>query len=62
MTTNRAYRPAMTFESSIEEIRRCTGTQFCPIAVKAFLSGLHLHTNRQAVPIVHPEEIKSTLL
>jgi HD-GYP domain-containing protein (c-di-GMP phosphodiesterase class II) len=46
MTTNRAYRAAMTFESSIQELHRCTGSQFCPVAVKAFLSGLRLHTNR----------------
>ncbi|OGO32773.1 MAG: hypothetical protein A2Z29_00770 [Chloroflexi bacterium RBG_16_56_11] len=56
MTTNRAYRPAMDFESSIKELHRCTGTQFCPVAIKAFLSGLRLHTSQQAGREVQIEE------
>jgi HD-GYP domain-containing protein (c-di-GMP phosphodiesterase class II) len=39
MTTNRAYRAAVTPEASIAELRRCVGTQFCPAAVQAFVSG-----------------------
>jgi HD-GYP domain-containing protein (c-di-GMP phosphodiesterase class II) len=39
MTTDRAYRPRMTVDQAVKELRRCTGAQFCPIAVEAFLSG-----------------------
>ena len=39
MTTNRAYRAALSMDSAIEELRRCSGTQFCPVAVEAFISG-----------------------
>jgi HD-GYP domain-containing protein (c-di-GMP phosphodiesterase class II) len=58
MTTNRPYRQAMTFEDSINELRRCVGTQFCPVAVKAFLSGLHLHTSQKSIPIIQGTDLK----
>jgi HD-GYP domain-containing protein (c-di-GMP phosphodiesterase class II) len=44
MTTNRAYRPALTIEQTINELYNCTGTQFCPVAVEAFISALREHT------------------
>jgi CHASE2 domain-containing sensor protein len=43
MTSNRAYRPAMDISVAIEEVSKCTGTQFCPVAVKAFLKGLKVY-------------------
>lgn len=33
MTTSRVYRPAMTKQTAIEEIKRCSGTQFDPEVV-----------------------------
>ena len=33
MTTDRAYRPALTIEAAVEELRRCSGTQFDPNVV-----------------------------
>jgi HD-GYP domain-containing protein (c-di-GMP phosphodiesterase class II) len=36
LTTDRPYRPASSFDAAREEIRRGTGTQFCPTAVAAF--------------------------
>jgi HD-GYP domain-containing protein (c-di-GMP phosphodiesterase class II) len=48
MTTNRSYRPAMNFETAISELHKYAGTQFCPIAVKAFMSGLRLYTSKQS--------------
>jgi len=36
MTSDRAYRPAMTHEQAMAEIRRCAGTQFDPAVVAAF--------------------------
>ncbi len=38
MTTKRRYRDAATFKEAINEIKRCSGTQFDPQVVEAFLS------------------------
>ena len=46
MTTNRAYRAALSVDYAVQELDRCSGSQFCPLAVKAFISGLHLRTAR----------------
>ena len=43
MTSNRSYRAAMSNEDALSELHRCCGTQFCPIAVNAFVSGLDSH-------------------
>jgi len=40
MTTDRAYRPVLGIDYAISELYRCSGTQFCPVAVEAFISGL----------------------
>ena len=40
MTTDRAYRTSLGVEHAITELRKCKGTQFCPEAVEAFVSGL----------------------
>jgi len=37
MTSERAYRSAMTLPEATREIKRCAGTQFDPAVVKAFL-------------------------
>jgi HD-GYP domain-containing protein (c-di-GMP phosphodiesterase class II) len=41
MTTNRAYRAALTREQAVSELLRYSGTQFCPVAVNAFISALN---------------------
>jgi len=38
MTTSRSYRAALSVEFAIDELRKCTGTQFCPVAVEAFIT------------------------
>lgn len=38
MTSDRPYRPRMKVEEAIAEVKRCEGTQFDPVVVKAFLS------------------------
>jgi putative nucleotidyltransferase with HDIG domain len=40
MTTDRAYRPALTISYTTSELYGCSGTQFCPLALDAFVSGL----------------------
>jgi HD-GYP domain-containing protein (c-di-GMP phosphodiesterase class II) len=42
MTTNRAYRDALTKDQAINELLKYSGTQFCPEAVRAFISGFNL--------------------
>ena len=37
MTSDRAYRKAMSSEEALAEIRRCAGTQFDPNLVEVFL-------------------------
>lgn len=37
MTSDRPYRKGTTFANAIQEIKRCSGTQFDPEVVKAFL-------------------------
>ncbi len=53
MTSDRPYRKALPFQTALEEIRRCSGTQFDPTVVAAFLSlpasswqGIHDEVNR----------------
>jgi len=38
MVTDRAYRPAPGVEFALDELYRCSGTQFCPTAVEAFIT------------------------
>lgn len=38
MTSDRPYRPALTREAAVDEVRRCAGTQFDPEVVAAFVA------------------------
>jgi len=38
MTSSRSYRKALPYETAIQEIKRCSGSQFDPKIVKAFLT------------------------
>jgi diguanylate cyclase (GGDEF)-like protein len=40
MTAIRTYRPAMSRTEALEELRRCSGTQFDPVVVDAFCAAL----------------------
>lgn len=44
MTNDRAYCPAISIEEAVKQLRDNSGTQFCPVAVKALVSGLRLTT------------------
>ncbi|MBI4304618.1 MAG: GAF domain-containing protein [Chloroflexi bacterium] len=39
ITTDRSYRAARSVDYALEELARCCGSQFCPVAVAAFVSG-----------------------
>ena len=41
MTSDRAYRSAMSMEEAIDELNRYSGTQFAPEVVVAFIRGLN---------------------
>jgi len=41
MLTERSYRGAASMDHALSELRRCTGTHFCPVAVEASISGLN---------------------
>ena len=43
MTSDRAYRVAISTEDALNELYKHCGTQFCPVAVEAFVSGLKTH-------------------
>ena len=38
MTSNRLYRPALSHAEALAEVERCSGTQFDPDVVAAFLA------------------------
>jgi len=39
MTVKHSYRAAMNTEDALTELGKCTGSQFCPVAAKAFFLG-----------------------
>jgi len=41
MTTDRWYHKAISIDNALIELGKGTGTQFCPVAVQAFVSGLN---------------------
>jgi diguanylate cyclase (GGDEF)-like protein len=43
MVSDHPYRSARTFEDALAELRRCSGTQFDPRVVTAFLDWLEIH-------------------
>ncbi len=51
MTTDRAYRASPGVNYAIEELYRCSGRQFCPVAVNAFISGYSEHTFKTDYPV-----------
>jgi HD-GYP domain-containing protein (c-di-GMP phosphodiesterase class II) len=46
MTTDRAYRPALSTEYALNELQKCAGAQFCPIAVEAFIDSYNSKANK----------------
>jgi putative nucleotidyltransferase with HDIG domain len=46
MTTDRSYRPAFDIDHSISQLKECSGKQFCPVAVEAFISGFSAYDKK----------------
>jgi HD-GYP domain-containing protein (c-di-GMP phosphodiesterase class II) len=46
MTIESSFRNAMSIEDAVKELRENSGTQFCPVAVKALITGLRLNTGK----------------
>jgi HD-GYP domain-containing protein (c-di-GMP phosphodiesterase class II) len=40
MVSPRPYRTALVHDVAIDEIRRCSGTQFCPVSAQALIAVL----------------------
>jgi putative nucleotidyltransferase with HDIG domain len=40
LTTDRPYRKACDIEAAVEELKKCKGIHFCPVALDSFLFGL----------------------
>ncbi|MPZ04778.1 HD family phosphohydrolase, partial [Micrococcus luteus] len=49
-TTERPYQKTKTFEEGIEELHRCSGTQFDPELVELFVHYLRLKAETQQQP------------
>jgi putative methionine-R-sulfoxide reductase with GAF domain len=43
MTTDRAYRSALPIDIAVKELNDCSGSQLCPMAVKALIESLRLN-------------------
>jgi putative nucleotidyltransferase with HDIG domain len=48
MVSDQPYKSARTFEDALAELRRCSGTQFDPKVVIAFLDWLQIHGDPRA--------------
>jgi HD-GYP domain-containing protein (c-di-GMP phosphodiesterase class II) len=47
MTIESTFRNAISTEDAVTELRQNSGTQFCPVAVKALISGLRLSPGKK---------------
>lgn len=61
MTSSRAYRKGLSFSKACDEIRRNTGTQFCPKVVEAFFQSVTEETFHLAHQISRANELLDPL-
>jgi response regulator RpfG family c-di-GMP phosphodiesterase len=57
MTTDRAYRRALSHETALAELRRCSGTQFDPRMVQVFIHELEIRRGEGTQPGSSPPQI-----
>jgi diguanylate cyclase (GGDEF)-like protein len=53
MLSQRPYRPRKTMEQAIAELKRCSGSQFDPKIVRAFLSVLEIEAHQTAKSLIN---------
>ena len=51
MTSPRPYRPALAHDEAVDEVRRCSGTQFDPEVVEAFLETIAPRVQRAVAAV-----------
>jgi len=64
MTSDRAYRKALSNEIAIAELKRCAGTQFDPASWAVFVIEMEKWHQRQNDPYFrgfHPQEFKRSV-
>ncbi|MFA7577435.1 MAG: HD domain-containing phosphohydrolase, partial [Candidatus Muiribacteriota bacterium] len=59
MTSNRSYRKALPEEIAVEEIKRCSGNQFDPKVVKAFLTVFGRKMRIKKMKILRTEKMEN---
>ena len=50
MTSDRSYRPRLSVKQALEELEKCSGTQFDPEAVKALKKSYPEIENKERLP------------
>ncbi|WP_285496850.1 HD domain-containing phosphohydrolase, partial [Actinomadura sp. NBRC 104425] len=56
MTSTRSYRPALSIDQAVAELRKCAGDHFDPVMVDAFLRALDRHGWNPPKPVVVPAD------
>lgn len=51
MTTDRVYRAARSTDYAMRQLKDCSGIQFCPFAVEAFISSFYIENDERARPV-----------
>jgi HD-GYP domain-containing protein (c-di-GMP phosphodiesterase class II) len=57
MVSDRAYRTARSYEEALVELRRCSGTQFDPKLVEAFLESLRIYGDPRRRPPLEEDDM-----
>jgi HD-GYP domain-containing protein (c-di-GMP phosphodiesterase class II) len=57
MVSERSYKTARSYEEAFVELRRCSGTQFDPMIVQAFLESLRIYGDPRRRPPLEEEDI-----
>lgn len=57
MTTDRSYRSALSIDHALSEISKCSGTQFSPAAVDAFVTAMNKHIGKKKAHSLQSKEL-----